>query len=95
MITGPETLLGDSFNAFLGHADVLAYNELRVLGIEIPRKYRAAYMQEDELAENFEIEIVSPGSTERPVFIAVATSQGVEFKATAPEPVRRIRLRGK
>lgn len=93
--TGPEGVLGDSFTVFTGHADLLNADELRVLGIEVARKYRAAFMVEAEVGENFAIRELAQGTAPKPVLIAVATSTGVEIKATAAEPNRRIRLRGK
>lgn len=92
---GPESVLGDSLTVFTGHADVLTYSELRVLGIEIPKRYREAFMERDQVAESFSFTQLADGKAPRPAFMAVATATGVEVKAVAAEPGRRIRLRGK
>jgi hypothetical protein len=91
----PESLLGDSLQAFTGNADQLTYAELRVLGLEVTRGYAKTYMDETEVAERFVFKEISPGTVQRPQLVAVATDHGVEVVATAPEASRRIRIRGR
>lgn len=92
---GPESVLGDSLTVFTGHADVLTYNELRVLGVEVAKRYRDAFMDRDQVTESFTFTTLAEGEAPRPAFMAVSTSSGVEVKAVSAEPGRRIRLRGK
>lgn len=91
--TGPESILGDRFIAFIGNADVLTLEELKALGYEIPNKWANGFMQDDEIAELFMTEVLAKETAARPTFVRIATSTGVEVRAIQPERARRLRIR--
>ncbi len=91
--TGPESLLGDQILAFSGCADLISVEELRTLGIEVPRSYVNNYMEQEEVDELFSIQVIRAESQPAPSMVRIATSKGVVTKAVASEPVRRIRVR--
>lgn len=91
--TSGESILGDRHIAFVGSGDVLTLEELKAIGIEVPRSWASGYMQQDEIDELFLMEELNRGSESRPTFVRIATSKGVEVRAIQPEPVRRMRLR--
>jgi len=91
---GPESLIGDEFMIFQGNADILTVEELRTSGIEVARNYERTYMSDEEIAENFEVHVVTPESTPRPALQRVVAQGKVIIKEVAQEPIRRVgRLR--
>lgn len=93
--TGPENILGDTFQLFQGPADIMNVDELRLLNIDVPRGYHSRFMDEEELAECFRIIQVSNESVPRPAISAIATPEGIEMREVAQEAPRRLRLRGR
>lgn len=91
--TGPESIMGDNHIAFSGCADFMNIEQLRALGIEVSNSFSKNYMAPEEVAELFETQVIRAETSPGPNFVRVATSQGVELKAMAAEPIRRIRLR--
>jgi hypothetical protein len=90
---GPESRLGDTLQSFVGAADILTYDEVRLLGINVPRHYRDRYGNEDEIDELFEVSVVRKGNISKPQLVAVATSEGTVIKAVGTEAVRRVKIR--
>ena len=90
---GPEGLLGDQFQAFVGRGDILTAEELWELEYELPNDYVSHYMSREEVDELFKVSELSPAASKRPAFGKVYTSTGPKVALTAPEPVRRLRAR--
>lgn len=90
--TGRDSLLGDQFVAFAGCADVIGVDELKSMNFEVPRMLNG-YLEQDEIDLLFRVETIREAITPAPSLVRVATSRGVELKAMATEPVRRLRLR--
>ena len=88
-----ESMLGDNIMAFQGRGDILSVDELRTLGIEVPRSYVSIYMDEDEVEERFSTREIASATVERPTFVRVATTTGTKAQAVAADPIRRVRLR--
>lgn len=93
--TGPENICGDQFQVFSGHADILNADELKLLGLEVPRGYISRYMDREELAECFRLVQSAPESTPRPAIGAIATPTGIEMREIAQAPKRRMIVRRK
>lgn len=93
MPVAPESMLGDRIISFNGRADVVTAEELRVMGIEVARGFETTYLNPEEQAELFDVEILQPEISPPPTHVRIATSQGVEVKSVAPAPVRRMRIR--
>lgn len=91
--TDHESLLGDRIICFEGRGDILSVEELKTLGIEVPRSWVLGFMNKEEIDELFIVDQITPGTCGRPEFIRVATSNGVRVQAIAPEPQRRMRVR--
>lgn len=88
-----ESRLGDTLQAFVGEADILTYEEIRLLGINVPKHYIDRYGNEDELDEMFETSVVRKGNISKPQLVAVATSEGTVIRAVGTEAVRRVKIR--
>lgn len=91
-----DSVCGDRFTMFAGHADLLGSDELSLLGIEPPPVYVAKFMQPEEIDECFEINQmvaeVEPPPTQR--VVEIVTPAGVEERiVTSSVPRRRIQLR--
>lgn len=91
--TGSEGLLGDTLQAFVGEADILSYDELRILGIDCPRSYQNRYGNEDEIDDLLEISVVRKGNISKPQLVAVSTSEGTVVRAVGTEAARRVKIR--
>lgn len=92
--TGPENVCGDQFLMFSGNADILNADELRLVGLDVPRGYLSRYMDPEELQECYRIVMVNEGHIPRPAISAIATPTGVEMREIAQAPTRRLRIRG-
>lgn len=93
LVTGPESVLGDRLVVFSGNGDVLAREELDVLGFHLPGRKAENYLKAEEVDELFTAVEISPGTASRPSYVRIATAKGVEVKAVAAEPIRRMRIR--
>ena len=91
--TSPDSLLGDTLQAFVGEADIISWDELRILGIDCPKSYQNRYGNEDEIDELLEINVVRKGNISKPQLVAVATSEGTVVRAVGTEAVRRVKIR--
>lgn len=91
--TGPDSILGEYQIAFTGRADVLSVEELASMDILVPNNIQHLYLNMEEIDELFEIEEIGAEITPAPTLVRIATSQGVQLRAVADEPVRRLRLR--
>lgn len=90
---GPESIISESIQAFLGEADILSWEEIRLLGIDVPRQYKQRYGEREEIDELFHVEVIRPGTIGKPTLVAVATSEGTVIKAVGTEAPRRVRFR--
>lgn len=89
----PESLLGQRIAVFQGFADIVSPDELRALGIDVPRNYISRYLQADEIDELYTLNELRQQVTPPPSFVVVTTREGTKTKAVAAEQPRRIRLR--
>lgn len=88
-----ESLLGDTFVAFTGNADLLTLADLKALGIDIPKQWVSNFFAPDEVEELFEHEVIRLETTPPPSYVRVTTTEGTEVKAMAAERIRRVRVR--
>jgi hypothetical protein len=77
---------------FTGRADVISAEEARKFGIQISRQMVNNLMDEEELEEDFEIEVIDPG-TPKPVYEVVENTSGEKQVIVKPKSNRRIRVR--
>lgn len=91
--TGPESVLGDRIQVFVGEADICLPEELTLLGVAIPKYYVDRYMNQEEIDELFDVSVVRQGLINKPRLVGVATSEGMVVRAVGEEAPRRIRLR--
>lgn len=92
--TGHENQCGDSFVMFAGPADIMTVDELKMVGLEVPRGYVSRFMDHEELAECFRIVKVAEEGIPRPQLSAIATPEGIKIREVAQAPRRRLILRG-
>lgn len=91
---GRDSVLGDSYALFNGHADILSVDEAMSLHrIVIPGRYVDQFFDPVQIDETFEIIEVAPERESKPVMALVATAQGVVAQEIASAPARRMRFR--
>lgn len=90
---GPESVLGESIQVFVGTADICNAADLKLLGVKIPSYYRDRYMAQEEIDDLLDVSVVRAGTIAKPTLQAVATSEGVVIAAMSVEAPRRLRLR--
>lgn len=93
--SSPENICGDSFQMFSGNADICNPEELKLLGIDVPRGFITRFMDREELAECFRIVQVAPATVEKPSISAIATPTGIKMREIAQPPKRRMIVRRK
>lgn len=88
-----ESTLTGGFLAFQGRGDILAVDELGTYGIEPYKNYLSAYTDEEEVAECYTIQVISPEIEGKPSFDTVKTPEGevivVRAKARRKMSIRR------
>ena len=90
---GPESVLGESIQVFVGSADIMSPADLKLMGIKVPNYFRDRYMVQEEIDDLIEVSVVRAGTISKPTLQAVATSEGVVIAAVGVEEPRRLRLR--
>lgn len=90
-----DNICGDSFQQFSGHADILNAEDLKRIGIEVPRSWLSRYMDREELSECFRILVTAPETIPKPATGLIATPTGVEVREVAQPPKRRMIIRRK
>ncbi len=93
--TAAGNICGDSFQVFSGYADILNVDELKLLGVEVPRGYASRFMDPEELQECYRVIQVTPERRARPSITAIATPEGMQMREVAPTPIRRLIIRRK
>jgi len=88
-----ENILGDSFVAFEGRADVLTIEELRTAGVEIPTQYEKRFMSHEEVDECYVFDRLSDETQPRPVLRTINGADGPKVVEVAPTPARRMVFR--
>ncbi len=92
--TGQDSQLGDRAVMFIGRGDIMDSEELKVLGIEVPRSYVSTFMNAEEIEECFEVVEALPEKAPRPVIARIATGAGeVKLTEMPVAPRRRLRIR--
>lgn len=90
---GLDSQLGDTFSVFMGRADILSPDEAKIFKIEIPNRFVQTFFDPEQVGECFTIEEVQPERSPPPTYALVNTSHGVEVRALATAPTRRMRIR--
>ena len=88
-----ENFFGPSFNLFHGPADIMSVEEIELLGVRIPNRFREMFFNMDEINELIEITEITGEVAARPEISAVSTPEGVVIREVPAEPRRRITLR--
>jgi hypothetical protein len=87
-----ESTLTGGFLAFQGRGDILAVDELKTYGIEPYKNYITAYTDDEEVAECYTIQVVSPEIEGKPNYDTVKTPDG-EVLVVKAKPRRKMNLR--
>lgn len=90
------TLRTHNHTVFSGHGDILTLEELAEEGIEVPKNYANAYMDEEELAECYDISIISKAKKEKaalPKIEVHIADDGSKVELKVERPNRRMRIR--
>jgi hypothetical protein len=76
---------------FTGHADVISIEEAEQLGVSFPRGMRTVYFDVDEVAEEFDVLVLTEGATPvKPQVVKVR--RGGEVKTVMMQGVRQRKL---
>lgn len=92
MVAARESRLDSEFLVFQGRGDILTGDDLATYGIVPYANYLRTYMDADEIAECYTIEVMGAESAPRPS-IETATTRDGEVVALTPRPGRRRTLR--
>jgi hypothetical protein len=90
-----ENIMGDSCQMFSGYADILGADDFQALNLKVPDSFLHKFMSEEELAECFDITMMSRETVPRPGLALISTPTGTEMREIAQEPVRRFVFRGR
>ncbi len=90
---GPESLLGDVYQVFMGNADILSPEEAQVMKIDVPARFIQTYFNLEEVEECFIIDELNPERERKPDIALVSTSQGLVVKEVPAPATRRMRIR--
>lgn len=91
--TSTQNVIGDEVAIATLRGDLLTLEDLKIMGLEIPRVFRQRYMQADEIAELFAVSEIQQEIKARPQLVAIATADGVKLQEVAVAPARRLRFR--
>jgi len=91
--TSPQNVIGDEVTLGILRADMLTLDDLKLLGIEVPRTFRQRFLQGDEIAEMLSVSELQSETKPRPQMVAVATASGIQVQEVAAAPSRRLRFR--
>lgn len=92
--TSPQNVIGDEVSLGTLRGDLLTLDDLKLVGIEVPRLWRQRFLQGDEIAEMLTVSELQPEIKPRPQMVAVATATGISVQEVAVAPSRRLRFRG-
>lgn len=90
-----ENVVGDTFVAFEGRADVLTIEDLTKAGIVVPSSYEKRFMSPEEVDECYVFDRLSDEIRPRPVLRTVASADGTKVVEMAAAPARRMTFRRK
>lgn len=88
-----KSMFGQSFVVFRGRADVLELGQLESRGIDVDKSYKSNFMDEEELAESFRIEIIEAAEVAEPPRIVVERDRLGNIIEVKQRPSRKVRLR--
>lgn len=83
----------NTHQVFVGRGDLLTYDDLEGEGIEVTGNYRAAFMNEEEVAECFDIQQVEPARNAPPRIERHVNAAGEEVVLKIARTPRRMRVR--
>lgn len=89
--TSQEALLTGKFLAFQGRADVLTQHDMEEFGLQVPSNFVETYFDADEVADCFEVSIISPGISEKPRLESIKV--GDEVVVVPARATRRVKRR--
>lgn len=87
----PEATNTGDFLVFQGRADLLTPEEVEEQGIEIPKNWRMAYLDEEEVAECFKVRTVAPETAPKPRLEVIG--EGEDAVVVQARPSRKLRSR--
>lgn len=93
--TESENICGDSFQIFSGYADIMSVEELKLIGINVPRGFISRFMDMEELSECFRVLVAAAETVPKPAVGLIETPSGVEMREIAQPPKRRMIIRKK
>ena len=88
-----STLSTNKHTVFAGAGDILTIEDLDKLGITPPGNFVSAFMDEDEIAECFDITVTSEAKSEPPIEETHETPEGRQVKLRIDRNPRRMRIR--
>lgn len=90
---GKCTLASHDHIVFSGRGDILSLDDLEALGMAPHSGYVSSFMDEEELAECYAIQVVSPEVAPAPVAEVHIAASGDKIVLNVATPMRRVRIR--
>lgn len=88
-----STLTTNRHTVFSGCGDILTLEELQELDIDLSKNFVSAFMDEEEVAECFNVSIITPAVSAAPKEEKHITPTGEEVKLRIERSPRRMRVR--
>lgn len=87
------TLTNHNFPVFSGNGDILTIEDLDAEGITPSGNYVSAFMDEEEVAEAYEVHIIAAAKSAKPKVEKIINDAGEEVRLNVSNPQRRMRIR--
>lgn len=90
----PRSILpSNRHTIFSGAGDILTPADAYDAGIRLPKHYAAAFMDDEEVAECFDIQVVRKARSPAPTYEVGTTPEGEKVTFATPRVVRRMRVK--